>query len=248
MTRKSTGPLAWAKRQAAAALIASRNAPLFVTTTTVSLAVDVFAWGGLFTLDKPTANIAGFTFSLAWPEAVLSTCMTIAAILLTGAAAAQKADQRRDQRKRAGATQALAMIVLCAPVFYAGQCLAVNDMRAERDAYVGSDQHQADQRAASDPSLDSYAQREAAERLGKATPVTTADAVHLAPSVLWIAFLLGCNIAAVRFGWRAKPETEAEQQARLLVAKAAMQSAAARKAHETRRANQANGGLRAVAS
>lgn len=237
MQRKPTS-LAWFARQLSAARTASRNAPLFALATTVAVAVDVFAWGGLFSTDAGDITIAGFSFSMAWPEAIVSTAMSLAALILAGAAASQRSDPRKDQRKRANATQLLAFVVLAAPVFYAGQALALQDMRAERIAYIGSDQHLADQHASRDPSLDSAAQQAAADRLAKATPVTSADLDHLIPCVLWIAFVLGCNMAAVRLGWRAPPETEAEQSARLALAKAALASARARQAVQTRKARE----------
>lgn len=238
MTRKPVplDPIAWCLRQLKSAGVASRNAPLYLITTTVAVAVDVFAWGGLFQEGKPDVTLFGVTFSLALPEAIISTAMSLAAIMLAGAASAQRADPRRGQRDRANATQVLAIVILAGPVFYAGSCLAVNDMRAEQAAYIASEQYQSDLQASRDPSLDSESQRLAADRLGDAIEVTGADIDHLIPSVAWIAFLLGCNMAAVRFGWRAPPETEAEQQVRVLSAKAAAASARARQAVSTRQA------------
>lgn len=202
------------------------NLPLFLLSCVVSISVELFAWGGVFGANQATVNIAGTVFRLAWAEAAMSSAFSLAALTLAAAAASMKSDPRPQQKRRAGAAQALAVFVLIAPVFYAAQCSAMNTMEQERQAYVSSAEYQADLQDANDHSggTDSMARREAADHLRLARAVTHADLSHLIPSLLWIGLILGTNMLAVRLGWRAKPETPAETKARL----AAMRVAKAR--------------------
>lgn len=193
------------------------NLPLFCLAAVVSISVELFAWGGVFSANQATVSVAGTVIRLAWAEAAMSSAFSLAALSLAAAAASMKSDPRPQQKRRAGAAQALAVFVLIAPVFYAAQCSAMNTQNQERLAYVGSAQYQADLRDANDRTgmTDSQARRDAADRLGLAQAVTRADLPHLIPAFLWISLILGSNMLAVRLGWRARPETPSEAKARL---------------------------------
>lgn len=204
--------LNWLWRALKRAPIALRNSPLFALATIVTLSVEAFAWGGILAENQATVEILGLSIRLAYAEVAMSTAFSLAALVLAAAAAAQKADPRADQRRRAGATQVLAILVLIAPIYYAGNCIALDRQLAAWEAYTGSDQHRADLRDSEDMMLDSVMRREAANRLGKAQRPERAE--FDLGATLWIALILGCNMLAVRFGWRAKPETPAEAKAR----------------------------------
>lgn len=212
--------------------MAMRNLPLFALASVVSLSVEIFAVGGILTENQATVTIAGLSVRLAYAEAAMSSAFSLAALVLAAAAASMKSDPRSQQRRRAGATQMLAVLVLIAPINYAARCSAMSAQNAERSAYVGTAQYQADLHDANDRTgaTDSMARRDAADRLGQANPVTHADLLHFIPSLGWIALILGCNMAAVRLGWRAKPETPAEAKARIAAQRAA-------KARHTRERN-----------
>lgn len=208
---------------------ALRNAPLFVLAGAVSIAIEMFAAGGIFAENTATFVILGFTVRMAVAEAVMSISFSLAALVLAGAAAAQKADPRPDQRRRAGATQVLALLVLAAPVYYAGNALALNRQTAEWREYHGSAAEQADLAMAHDTAnVDSMVRQEAALRLRRGIKPERAE--FDPASTAWIAFLLYCNMLAVRLGWRAKSETPAE-------AKARRTAQAAHKARMTRERN-----------
>lgn len=208
MTKKIIPTPAQLKR----AGVALRNAPLFVLSAIVSLSVEAFAWGGILAENQATVTIAGLVIRLGYAEVAMSTAFSLGALVLAAAAAAQKADPRPEQRRRAGATQVLAILVLIAPIYYAGNCIALDRQLAAWEAYQGSDQYRADLRDSQDMMLDSMMRREAADRLGKAQRPERAE--FDLGATLWIALILGCNMLAVRFGWRARPETPAEAKAR----------------------------------
>lgn len=193
------------------------NLPLFLLAAIVSLSVEVFGWGGILTENQASVTIAGVSVRLAYAEVAMSSAFSLAALVLAAAAASMKSDPRLPQRRRSGAAQTLAVLVLIAPINYAAHCSAMAAQTAERNAYVGSAQYRADLQDANDRTgnTDSMARRDAADRLGQANPVTHADLEHLIPAMLWISLILGCNMAAVRLGWRAKPETPAEARARI---------------------------------
>lgn len=209
--------------------VALRNSPLFALATIVTLSVEAFAWGGILAENQATVEILGLTIRLAYAEVAMSTAFSLAALVLAGAAAAQKADPRLDQQARAWKTQCLAILVLIAPIYYAGNCIALDRQLAAWEAYNGSDQYRADLRDSEDMMLDSIMRREAADRLGKAQKPERAE--FDLGATLWIGLILGCNMLAVRFGWRAKPETPAE-------AKARQKALAVAKAKRTRERNQ----------
>lgn len=216
-----------------------RNAPLFALCAIVSISVEVFAWGGIIRENQATVDIFGLTVRLAYAEVAMSTAFSLAALVLAAAAAAHKADPRPAQRRRAAGAQWLAVIVLIAPIYYAGNCLALQATERDRAAYVGSDQHRADLRQSEDASLDSIAQRAASNRLGQANQVAAAKIEHLVSSILWIALILGCNMAAIRVGWRPRPETPAEAKARIATLRA-LKAKATRERNKKERADASN--------
>lgn len=210
-----------------------RNAPLFLLTGIVSVSVEVFAWGSILTENHAAVQILGQTIRLAYAEVAMSTAFSLAALVLAGAAAAQKADPRPDQRKRAGASQFLAIVVLIAPVYYAGNCLAYQRQLADWREYSGSAAEAADRALANGESpdglgVDSMVRAEAAARLQRGVRPERAEFDPL--STLWVGFILGCNMLAVRLGWRARPETPAEAKARIATLRA-------QKAKDTRERN-----------
>lgn len=197
----------------------ARNVPLFALTGVVSLCIEAFAAGGILEVNTATVQIMGLTVHLAYAEAIMSVSMTLVALVLAGAAAAQKADQRPAQQARSGWTMLLSIAVLTAPIYYAGNCLAFQKQTADWREYHGSEAEAADRELANSPAVDSLVRAQAAANLRKGVRPERAE--FDPASTIWIAFLLGCNMLAVRFGWRAKPETPAEARARLQALRAA---------------------------
>lgn len=201
----------------------ARNLPLFLLAGVVSVSVEVFAWGSILTENHAAVQIAGHSIRLAYAEVAMSTAFSLAALALAAAAAAQKADPRPDQRKRAWASQFLAIVVLIAPVYYAGNCLAYQRQLADWREYSESEAEAADRALANGESpdglgVDSIVRAEAARRLQRGIRPERAEFDPLATA--WIALLLGCNMLAVRLGWRARPETPAEAKARIAALRA----------------------------
>lgn len=182
-----------------------RNAPLFLLTGLVALAIEVFAAGGIFATNHAAVSIGPFQVHLAWAEAIMSASMTLVSLVLAGAAAAQKADPRQSQQRRAWRSQFLAICCLAAPVFYASSCLALNTQTAEADAFRGSAAERADLAIVADPQADSVVKQNAADDLQRGMRPAHPDLAHLLPAMMWISFLLFGNMMAVRAGWRAKP-------------------------------------------
>lgn len=197
---------------------ALRNAPLFALCAVVSISVEVFAWGSILTENKATVEILGLTIRLAFAEVAMSTAFSLAALVLAAAAAKHKADPRPDQRKRAIFAQVLAIVVLCAPVYYAGNAIAYQRQLDDWSAYSGSQAEAADQKLANGESpdglgVDSKERAAAALRLRQGIRPERAEFDPMA--TLWIGLILACNMLAVRFGWCAPPETPAQAKARL---------------------------------
>jgi hypothetical protein len=205
-----------------------RNAPLILVTTAVALAIEAFAAGGIFQENMATVTIAGLTVSLAYAEMIMSVSCSLGSLVLSAASAEQKADSRPEQNKRAAATQLLAIALLTAPVYYAGNELGRSVQVAAAHSYAGSSAEAADRAIAMDPQADSRERANAAESLKQA--IVPAHAKFDLASTAWIAFLLGCNMSAMRLGYRVRPETPAEAKARLMKERVA-------KARKTRERN-----------
>lgn len=185
-----------------------RNAPLFTLCGVVSISVEVFAWGGILNENHATVEILGQTVRLAYAEVASSTAFSLLALVLAGAAAALQADPRVSQRRRSGWAQLLAVLVLIAPVYYAGNCLGFQRQLANWREYHGSQQEAADRANATDHDVDSVYRIQAAQNLHRGLRPERAEFDWA--STGWIALLLGCNMLAVRLGWRVRPETPAE--------------------------------------
>ena len=186
----------------------SRNAPLFLLCGVVSISVEVFAWGGILNENRATVEILGQTVRLAYAEVASSTAFSLLALVLAGAAASCKADPRASQRRRSGGAQFLAVLVLIAPVYYAGNCLGFQRQLANWREYSGSQQEAADRSIATSHDVDSVVRAQAADNLRRGLRPERAEFDPAATA--WIALLLGCNMLAVRLGWRVRPETPAE--------------------------------------
>lgn len=208
--------------------VALRNLPLFLLCAVVSISVEVFAWGSILTENASTVTILGSSVRLAYAEVAMSTSFSLAALVLAAAAAAFKADARSAQRRRAGAAQFLAVAVLMAPVYYAGNQIALGRQLDEWAAYSGSEAEAADRALANSPEVDSLVRAQAAANLRQGIRPERADFDPLATA--WVGLILGLNMLAVRLGWRARPETPAEAKARLAALRAA-------KAKQTRERN-----------
>lgn len=202
---------------------ALRNSPLFVLCAVVSVSVEVFAWGSILSENKATVEILGLTIRLAFAEVAMSTAFSLAALVLAAAAAAHKADPRPDQRRRASGAQWLAIAILIVPVYYAGNAIAYQRQLDEWSAYSGSEAETMDRTLANGDSpdglgVDSQVRAAAALRLRQGIRPERAEFDPLA--TLWIALILGSNMLAIRFGWRARPETPAEAKARIATLRA----------------------------
>ena len=118
---------------------ALRNAPLFALCAVVSVSVEVFAWGSILSENDATVEILGYTVRLAYAEVAMSTAFSLAALVLAASAARQKADPRPDQRRRAIGPQVLALVILCVPIYYAGNAIAYQRQLDDWQAYSGSE-------------------------------------------------------------------------------------------------------------
>jgi hypothetical protein len=207
---------------------ALRNAPLFVACIVVSLAIEAFAAAGILGENSATVEIAGVVVVLAYAEMIMSVACSLGSLALSAAAASMKSDPRPEQQKRAFGAQLLAVCLLTAPVYYAGNCLAYQRQLDAWSAYSGSAAEAADRALAAGESpdglgVDSVERRDAALRLRQGVRPERAEFDLLATA--WIAFLLSCNMLAVRLGWRVRPETAAEAKARRNAARAAKAAA-----------------------
>ena len=207
---------------------AFRNAHLFLLCGVVSISVEVFAWGSILAENRATVDILGYSVRLAYAEVAASTAFSLLALVLAGAAAAAKADPRPAQRRRAGAAQFLALCVLIVRVYFAGNCIAYPRKLDTGHAYSGWVAEAADRALVADVAVDSLVRSQAAANLRRGIRPERAEFDFMATA--WVALLLGCNMLAVRLGWRARPETPAEAKARLAALKAA-------KAKQTREQN-----------
>lgn len=205
-----------------------RNLPLFTLACVVSLSVEVYAWGAILNENVGTVQILGYSVRLAYPEVAMSTAFSLAALVLGAAAASMKNDLRPKQQRRATAAQALAVVVLLVPVYYASNAIAYQAQLAAWREYSGSEAEAADRLLANDLAADSITRREAAKALRSGIQPERAEFDLF--SFLWVALVLGCNMAAVRFGWRARAETPEEAKSRIAGMRAA-------KAKETRERN-----------
>ena len=102
----------------------------------------------------------------------------------------------------------MAVLVLIAPVYYAGNCLGFQRQLAEWREYHGSQQEAADRAIATSHDVDSVVRAQAADNLRRGLRPERAEFDPF--STAWIALLLGCNMLAIRLGWRVRPETPAE--------------------------------------
>lgn len=209
--------------------VALRNLPLFVLCATVSVSVEVFAWGSILSENDALVTILGREVRLAYAEVAMSTAFSLAALVLAAGAASFKADPRIAQRRRAGPAQFLAVAVLLAPVYYAGNQIAYNRQIDEWSAYSGSEAETADRELANGAMVDSMVRAQAAANLRQGIRPERANFDPLATA--WVGLILGLNMLAVRFGWLARSETPAEAKARL----AAMRAAKAKHTRERNR-------------
>lgn len=198
---------------------ALRNAPLYLIAGAVSVSIEVFAWGAILAENQARVEILGTQIRLGYAEVVMSTAFSLAALILSGAAAAFQADPRPQQRRRAGAAQCLAIMVLIAPVYYAGNCLAYQRQLAQWSEYSGSAAEAADRALTADRGADSRMRAQAAMNLRAGIRPERAEFDPAATA--WIALLLGANMLAVRLGWRARRESPAEARERRLRERAA---------------------------
>lgn len=209
-----------------------RNLPLFLLSTVVSLSVEVYAWGAILNENVGTVPILGHDIRLAYPEVAMSTAFSLAALVLGAAAASMKSDPRPEQRRRSAAAQFLAVAVLTVPVYYASNAIAYQAQLAAWREYSGSEAEAAARLMASDLAADSIARRQAAVELQRGIRPERAEFDLL--SFLWVSLVLGCNMAAIRLGWRARPETPEEAKHRIAGLRAAKANATRERNKRTR--------------
>lgn len=195
-----------------------RNLPLFVLCVVVSLSVEVYAWGAILNENVGTVAILGHQIRLAYPEVAMSTAFSLVALVLGAASASMKSDPRSSQRRRAWAAQFLAVAVLTVPTFYAANAVALQAQLASWREYSGSETEAADRELANSPAVDSLVRAQASSNLRRGIQPERAD--FEIGSFLWIALILGANMAAIRFGWRERRETPEEARHRLAVMRA----------------------------
>jgi hypothetical protein len=189
-----------------------RNLPLFVLCCVTSVAIEVYAAGGIFQQTTASVSIMGRVVPLAPVEATISLSCGLLAIWASMAASKAKNDLRREQRDRAFGIRILSLALLFTPIYYAGNSFAFQKQLGEWQQYHGSAQEAADQRQAQDRTLDSMAQRDAAVALRKSQRPIRAE-FDIA-CMFWAAFLYGLNALAAGVCWIAKPETASEARRR----------------------------------
>lgn len=192
--------------------VAFRNLPLILLCCAISVSIEVFAAGGIFQMNHGQVSILGFPVQLAPVEALISLGFGLLALWLATTAAALKADPRREQQRRAGRAQLLAVLLLFPPIYYAGNCFAYQRQVAEWREYSGSAAEAADRALANDPRVESRVREDAAIALQKGMEPKVAR-LDLG-SMTWAALLYLSNMLAARFGWRPPPETPAQARAR----------------------------------
>jgi hypothetical protein len=205
-----------------------RNLPLAVLVVVISICIEVYATGGIFQQNTASVSIFGLGVALAPVEAAISLGLGLLSLWCAMTAAALRADPRSDQKARAFGAQALAFVLLCAPIYYAGNSFAFQRQLADYREYSGSEAERADRMLAFDDGADSRARGDAAESLKNGVEPQAARFDFLC--TLWAAFLYVVNMAAARLGWRPRPETDAEAKAREAAVRAA-------KAAQTRERN-----------
>lgn len=207
----------------------SRNLPLFVGCCVTSIAIEVFAAGGIFQMNTAAVPLLGAHIPLAPVEATISLMCGLLSIWASFAAAKAKADPRPEQQKRAYGARILSLFLLATPVYYAGNSFAYQRQLSDWQQFHGSPEEAAYTRQANDPQEDVMVRRDAIAALARSTRPLHAEFDFA--STLWAAFLYGLNALAAGTCWIAKPETAAEAKRRVASerAKAAAKTRAANK-------------------
>lgn len=215
------------------------NLPLTLAQFAVLTCVELFTAGGIAQTTTEVVNILGFTVALAALEIGISYGSGVLSILGFQAGARLKADPRPEQRKRAGAANTVAVLLMAVPVVFFTNALAVQAQRAQRAEYIASEAYQADRQMAFDGTLDSMARADAADNLLRASEVKTARidgvwilafgaAVFVYGALGWAgsAFL----ITRAETPWEARERIRAERAAKAKATREANAKAAAKAA------------------
>lgn len=222
-----------------------RNAPLALLGSGVVLALEIYSAGGIFQTVTAIVTVGGVRISLAAVQVAVSLGCGLLAFWGAMAAASFKSDPRKDQRRRAGGAQTLAVLISLIPIWFLGGAFAEQIEVGNAAHFRASAAYAAYARVASDPQADSRASLEAANEMrdGEA-PATPSDnlGVFIA-AVIGAGFVYSAVLAAAGVFWRARPESPAEANRRLqAIADAeaeAKKNAKAAKSAVTKAANKA---------
>lgn len=196
---------------------ALRNGPLIVLTFTVSLALEAFGWGYIFLTNHGHSNVLGVSVPLALVEAIIISATGLMALIASFVAAERRNDPRPEQRRKALGAQILAVALIVPPIGKAADSFAFPAQNDAAAAFATSDEAKALREIIADPMADSPTKRDAAAELGRATAPTRARLdLTWGASLLGAAFLYGVNMMAANLLWRAKPETPAERERRIV--------------------------------
>lgn len=203
------------KRAWKEAAIAGRNLPLTVTGLFVLTCVEMFTAGGIIQSTTETVALFKWTVALAALEIGVSYGCGLLSFLGSGVVAELRADPRPDHRRRAGSARMVSTLLLVVPIIFFTNALALQTQRAERAAYVASEEYRGHQRMAADPTLDSVVQMEATRELARAAEVKTARM-----DATWFAALMASIFVYGTLGWagtalyKPRPETAWEAKER----------------------------------
>lgn len=192
----------------------SRNAPLIVATLTVSVTLEVFGWGYLFLTNHARAVIMGLQIPMALIEGTIITASGLIALIAAFVAAERRADPRPEVRQRHWHAQALAFVMLAAPILKAADGFAFPQQVDAAAAFAASDQAAEFRRVARE-STDALERSQAMAELARGIAPTRAkmDGTWFA-CLLFASFLYMANMLAASLLWRVKPETPGERAAR----------------------------------
>lgn len=200
----------------------------------------------LFTLAGAAAvAVEGVTVALLWsyePDHVvgllysaLSVAFTLLGLVVSRAAGLLRSDPRPNVASRAFAARVVSLVLVVPSAVLGGGAMALKMETRAADEYAHSKQFELDQQQATDPRMDSQAQRDAAAATGRAmrpSQVRMDDPAYIGGVLAYLA-MLGLPTLAVGCGLTFAPETEAQRKRRIAEAEKALRRAKRKKAKKT---------------
>jgi hypothetical protein len=191
-----------------------RNAPLVIMTLAITVALETFGWAYLFLTNRESAPILGVQIPMALIEGVIITASGLVGMLAAYVAGERRTDPRPEVQATAWRAQALAFVMLAAPILKAADGFAFPQQVDAAEAFAASDQAREYARVARE-STDVLERDQARARMAQGITPTRAqiDGTWFA-CFAFAAFLYVTNMLAASMLWRVKPETPAERTAR----------------------------------